>query len=367
MPRVQLPWLMLRPSLPQGSPSPSRRGRLLVRALVAVGVVTLAFGSGVPAGGQSLDDLKAQVGAAQMAADAATARYEQTRARYEALNNEIEALVAEIRSGEERAAELRAISRRRAVEVYTGSGDTGVPLGDQDPLDAIRREKLLARSKQRDDAAVDELRVVNEDLGVRRDRLADRRDEEADALAALETEQRVLQDHLRAAQAAQAKLEADVAAEAAAAARRRGAAQRDGGRDYSGVFVPGGIVCPIRGPVSFIDSWGFPRGGGRRHEGVDLMSPRGTPNVAVVSGNVVFKTGSVSGLGARLFGDDGNLYYYFHLSAYAGAPRRVARGEVIGYVGNTGDASRGAPHTHFEIHPGGGGAVNPYPSVAGVC
>ena len=72
-------------------------------------------------------------------------------------------------------------------------------------------------------------------------------------------------------------------------------------------------------------------------------------------------------MGAFLNGDDGNTYYYFHLSAYEGGNRRVSKGEVIGYVGNTGDALYTASHTHFEVHPGGGSAVNPYPSVRPVC
>jgi murein DD-endopeptidase MepM/ murein hydrolase activator NlpD len=97
------------------------------------------------------------------------------------------------------------------------------------------------------------------------------------------------------------------------------------------------------------------------------MATRGTPNHAVVSGNVQMMSGATSGLGAFLYGDDGNLYYYFHLEAYEGGSRHVEQGEVIGYVGNTGDASGGATHTHFEVHPGGGPAVNPYPTVAAIC
>ena len=97
------------------------------------------------------------------------------------------------------------------------------------------------------------------------------------------------------------------------------------------------------------------------------MSPRGTPNVAVVSGRAEMRAGGTSGLGVWLYGDDGNLYYYFHLEAYEGGIRRVAQGEVVGYTGNTGDASGGAPHTHFEVHPGGGPAVNPYPTVVAIC
>jgi peptidoglycan LD-endopeptidase LytH len=97
------------------------------------------------------------------------------------------------------------------------------------------------------------------------------------------------------------------------------------------------------------------------------MSATGTPNVAVVSGTITQKSGSLSGNGVYLSGDDGNSYWYFHLSAYAGGARRVAQGEVIGYTGSTGNAEGTAPHTHFEYHPGGGGAANPYPLVRPVC
>ena len=138
-------------------------------------------------------------------------------------------------------------------------------------------------------------------------------------------------------------------------------------RDYGNAYVATGLVCPIRGPLSFVDSWGAARATTGSHQGVDLMSPRGTPNVAVVSGRAEMHTGGISGLGVWLYGDDGNLYYYFHLEAYEGGNRRVQQGEVVGYVGNTGDASGGATHTHFEVHPGGGPAVNPYPTVAGIC
>ena len=95
------------------------------------------------------------------------------------------------------------------------------------------------------------------------------------------------------------------------------------------------------------------------------MSPRGTPNVAVVSGTIRQKTGGTSGHGVWLHGDNGNLYYYFHLESYEGGPRQVSQGEVVGYVGNTGDARGGATHTHFEIHPGGGGPRQPVPHGAG--
>jgi murein DD-endopeptidase MepM/ murein hydrolase activator NlpD len=126
-----------------------------------------------------------------------------------------------------------------------------------------------------------------------------------------------------------------------------------------------GMACPISGPRAFADTWGAPRSGGRSHEGVDMMSPRGTPLVAVESGRANFSTNRLGGNAVWLTGSSGTKYYYAHLSAWEGSSRSVSRGEVIGYVGATGNTS--ANHLHFEVHPGGGRAVNPYPYVRAMC
>jgi murein DD-endopeptidase MepM/ murein hydrolase activator NlpD len=121
------------------------------------------------------------------------------------------------------------------------------------------------------------------------------------------------------------------------------------------------ITCPMEGSA-YGDSWGAPRSGGRRHEGVDMLAPAGTPIIAVNSGFVTFKHNALGGNAVSLAGDNGNRYYYGHLSGYEGISRRVVQGEIIGYNGDSGNAT-GIPHLHFEVHPGGGLAVNPTASV----
>ncbi|MEI8237815.1 MAG: peptidoglycan DD-metalloendopeptidase family protein [Actinomycetota bacterium] len=180
---------------------------------------------------------------------------------------------------------------------------------------------------------------------------------------------------------AQIRAQQDAAAASAAAARTaatapapRGSGSSGSGSSGSGpgpvsapvvVVRPGAFVCPIAGPSAFTDTWGAPRSGGRHHEGVDMMSPYGTPLVAVVAGFAHYGPNALGGNTIWLNGADGNGYYYAHLSSYNGYSRQVHQGEVLGYVGHTGDTV--ANHLHFEIHPGEGPAVDPYPTVRQYC
>jgi septal ring factor EnvC (AmiA/AmiB activator) len=129
------------------------------------------------------------------------------------------------------------------------------------------------------------------------------------------------------------------------------------------------VSCPVSRPYSFVDSFGAARSGGRSHKGVDIMNPHGNKLHAYVDGVISRQsTSALGGITMYLKGDDGNVYYYAHLSGYASRTgQRVKAGELIGYNGATGNASLSGPHLHFEFHPGGGAPVNPYPIVKRAC
>ncbi len=127
---------------------------------------------------------------------------------------------------------------------------------------------------------------------------------------------------------------------------------------------PPPVACPAPGS-EFIDSWGFARSGGRRHKGVDMMAPHGTPVLAPVAGTIRASNSSLGGLGFYLEDDDGNTYFGSHLASLIVSSGRVEAGTQIGTVGSTGNAS--TPHLHFEVMVAGSGSVNPYPFAAAWC
>ncbi len=123
----------------------------------------------------------------------------------------------------------------------------------------------------------------------------------------------------------------------------------------------GAWVCPVKG-AKFFNDWGFPRDGGTRfHEGNDLFTEYAAPIRAPVSGTVKFKTGVLGGLQFNLKGADGVEYIGSHLSAKE-TEGKVSAGDVIGYVGTSGNAAGGSPHLHFGMYLKGL-PINPYPTL----
>ena len=140
--------------------------------------------------------------------------------------------------------------------------------------------------------------------------------------------------------------------------------------DVEPKLTAAGYVFPIYGPASTSDSFGAARTT-TWHHGVDIFAPLGAPVLAVADGTL-FNVGWNDVGGNRLWVRDGagNEFYYAHLSAYSPLAREgaaVKAGDVIGFVGTTGDAVGTPPHLHFEIHPrellwmGYDGAIDPYP------
>ena len=134
--------------------------------------------------------------------------------------------------------------------------------------------------------------------------------------------------------------------------------------------VPWGLevaVFPVGDVSEFVNSWGFARSGGRRHKGTDILAPRGA-DLYAIEGGVIERQGDsqLGGLSVYLIGDSGTRYYYTHLNDLGPqAPGdHVSPGEIVGFVGDSGNA-RGTPHLHFQFAPDGKtGWENPYPLLA---
>jgi murein DD-endopeptidase MepM/ murein hydrolase activator NlpD len=127
-----------------------------------------------------------------------------------------------------------------------------------------------------------------------------------------------------------------------------------------------GFVFPVYGKHDYTDTFGAARADTGTHEGNDIFAAAGTPVVAVCDGSLN-RVGTLPISGNRLWvkcARTGDSFFYAHLSAFATDARdgvRVKAGQVVGFVGSTGDAEQTPPHLHFEVHPGDGKAVDPYP------
>ncbi|MGH3664892.1 MAG: M23 family metallopeptidase, partial [Egibacteraceae bacterium] len=130
-----------------------------------------------------------------------------------------------------------------------------------------------------------------------------------------------------------------------------------------------GKVCPVGTPNGFIDSWGFPRSGGRTHQGVDMFAKYGSPIYAVADGVVDRAySDSLGGLAIIFVDDHGDKYYYAHMSSLAvRSGQRMTLGAVMGAVGTSGNAAGTPAHLHWQYHPGGGDPVNPTPLATRLC
>lgn len=356
---------------------PHRRAVLLITLVVSISAIPIP----------SLAVTRAQVNAAcedskEQYADyqAAQRRFEDAAIAYEAVLNEIDILERQQTriqgSVDNNADELLVIEdqiEERAVQLYMQGGfsSPGIILSASSVDQFLTTTEFLSSAALGGQASIDELFAARGELERFQVELEGTHDElevaeiEADELmgqqmAAMEAEQAAYTKLSTRCRELNAKFEAEQAA-ARAAARQRAA----------GSVQVGSFICPFTpGRTSFINSWGFPRSGGRTHKGTDLFAAWNEPMYAVADG--VVHVGN-SGLGGRtiwLTANNGVAYYYAHLSGWnVSNGQRVGQGQTIGYNGDSGNARGGSPHLHFEIHPGGRGspAVNPYPTLILYC
>ncbi len=365
-----------------------------LRAVTSVLVLVLALATAAPLGAQ---ERTPGLAAARARAAEATQRYDDAQAQLGELEAELARLETRATAIEAEMDDLRAEVQAIAVERYTSSGE--LPILLETDLNRHARAAALTRVVAQSDAdAIDRYEALREDLAANRADAEAREVHQRDLLVELEDAQaaiyrelevleevdreRLAEERRRAEEARRRAEEEQRRAAAAAAAAAAATSTTAAPVDVPGTPAPttdpappappapaptppGTFLCPVQGSVFFTDTFGAPRPGGRRHEGVDMMAARGTPVVAPVGGDVVHRGNSIGGLSFYLAGDDGNQYYGTHLDSY-GASGRVSAGTVVGYVGSTGNAPEGAPHLHFEIEAGGR-VINPYPTVAAAC
>ncbi len=283
--------------------------------------------------------------------------------------------------------ELRATAQQLVLEAYTsgGRGMVTVAFEAGSIQDLLTSRQLMDNAASRDIADLDRLQAVSREMDrlklEKKEKKAEVEVLEADAAsyaeqatslaeqakatynAASAAEQRAIDNLAKERRERQAAIALKKARDVAAANSKPGKAA-----GLPPAATPG-FYCPVQGGASFIDSWGFPRSGGRKHKGVDMFNKRDTPLIAVVDGRVKFSSNSLGGLSTHLYAADGTVYYYAHLQRH---PTNIASGSfvkagtVVGFLGNSGNARYTSPHLHFEIRPGNV-AINPYPTVRHYC
>jgi murein DD-endopeptidase MepM/ murein hydrolase activator NlpD len=324
-----------------------------------VGVLGLS-----PALADTKDDLeaaKAELAEIQRDADAATAEW---HAAIVALDQtKVEAAEARARiAGLERKLERidERLARRAVVAFTNGPASTIDLLLSSSSITELSDRLEFLGSVAQDDVdlaleqgnAQEDLRRERDDLLTLQERQAEEAADLGEALDRVNTELARMSDRVN-------DLTAEYREELAAQKALTAIGQTPNPDPNSPIQV-----CPVAGPNSFVDSFGWPRVG-HTHQGIDLIAPFGTPVVAAHPGVASFSSSSSGGLQAYVRAPSGTYTFYAHLSSYAQGGS-VGAGTVIGYVGSTGNAGS-TNHLHFEYHPGGGAAINPYQMLLAVC
>ena len=333
---------------------------LLVTALLVLPSALPALADTISEKREQARQVEQQLNSLQLELNRLTSELNQTQSRLAALQANIEANQAQLEAAQAEYDRWQGILSDRLVAMYKEGNVAAIDvlLECDDFNTFVNSYDYMSRIGDHDVGVIDAARNLMAEIRARRAELESAKAEYQAYQSSLQGQRSAIQSKLNEQKAILAGLDQEVASLLGS---------RYGGGGGGGTWNIGpvnGLYFPVAGPHSFVNDWGAPRAVGRTHKGCDIMADYGTPCVAITSGTVVQRSGGNAGLYIFLYGDNGHLYYYMHLQDY-GASGHVSAGEIVGYVGDTGNA-RGCPHLHFEFHPGGGGAVNPYPLLVAI-
>lgn len=305
-----------------------------------------------------LDAAKDRLESARAELTRVTRLWQETEARLAQAQDAAAEAQQEIDRLEDQLARIRRSLNDRVAAAFMSGGSLsiGAVITSDSIQDATDRLQYTQSVVQGDADLATEVAVTAEELRRQEARLHRAARQEAEAAADLEVQRAQIDDRVEHLNDVVEELEAKLEAAEARSLSLGGSVSITG----TGAIQ----TCPVAGPNSFVDSFGWPRPGGRTHQGIDLIAAAGTPVVSVAPGNARAASSVLGGLGVVVEHDSGDWTFYAHLSSY-GTMGRVSAGTVIGYVGSTGTTT--VNHLHFEYHPNGGAAVNPYAALVAVC
>ncbi|HEY6677468.1 MAG TPA: peptidoglycan DD-metalloendopeptidase family protein [Actinomycetota bacterium] len=339
-----------------------------------------------------LAELKRQIGAQQAVLDRLSAeaaaiamQIDEHQAIYEQVTAQLQQTQVELEAAKRRFETVLGRLNARLREAFMQGPGSPVEflLGATSLADLSDRLEFVDALAQSDSDLADRVQNLKNELSAQARDQQRLRARQADILRALEGERAKLQDQF----AQQKQIFDDIQskrAEAEKLVERLGSAYRDFLASLSGVSNGVFKVCPVEQPRAVYDGFGAPRysGGYHPHAGNDIVAPMGTAIRAPFAGTARSSYNTLGGSAVYVYGALGYVYNA-HLSSYSSNSNGpVAAGDVIGYVGDSGDALGGVPHDHFEWHPNVipsnwprspygytviGGALNPYPLLSQVC
>jgi murein DD-endopeptidase MepM/ murein hydrolase activator NlpD len=375
------------------------------RALPAFGVLFAVLVAMVPARAdvtyEEVERARQEVREVTAALEEQVAEYEAALVRSEALDLELEELLVDIAAKERELTLARLAARDRVADMYMAAGaSAGSNLVTTEIERAPARMAYLDTVAEADRAVMNRLEAARRDF-LRQQGVLEELQAEQEALGAqVEDLINVIYTELEEANAAYQAVKTEWDLQEAERIRREEEERRR--REYEAWLAtsttttipsptstrpgdsttttaappppppppnPGTRVCPVDGATTFRDSWGEPRGEGRTHTGTDMMAAAGTPLIAIESGVIYHPSWHwAGGNGLYINGDSGDTWYYAHMQGYAAGITggvRVTAGQLVGYVGSTGNAR--SPHLHIAYIVGGTSYQNPYPIMDALC